>query len=203
MYRDNFFVTPIWRDKLNLNLSLLNNLAREVKAQYPNSNQDDSQAGYRSPFITPGYFSEMDDLVKIVEKRAFQISHENSFANYSAELKITSMWININKGDNIIPVQDTPGSLFTGMFITKSTNKSGKINFYRNPSETFLIRSNNLNVDDKSIFSIMATYPSVENGLIIFPSWLSYGIEKCEDEEERISFSFNLNFIGVNNVPVL
>lgn len=203
MYRDNYFFTPIWREKLNINTSLLVDFIKEVKESNPIGIKGSNMGGWQSRPILPNQFLELKELEDKIEKRVFQISHESGFVRYSQDLKITNLWIDINKKGDSITERFNPGSFLSGIFIVKCSDVQKSIlRFFRNQFETFIIEGNESNAEENTIFSTQVKYPSMENGLIIFPSWMSHSVEIGDDEEERITISFNLNYKAGNNVSV-
>jgi uncharacterized protein (TIGR02466 family) len=98
-------------------------------------------------------------------------------------LNLVNIWINVNGPGAFNHVHQHPGSVLSGVFWVKSSEKSGFLNMM-DPLEmnTYCLGPN------------MAHFEPIEGKMIVFPSCLPHNVDTNNDEETRISISFNLDF---------
>jgi uncharacterized protein (TIGR02466 family) len=132
-----------------------------------------------------------DELHKLPVFAEF-VKHVNSICNNSLnEIKpnspkigITEMWANINY-KNSYNHHHIHSGVISGVFYLKIPKNCGRL-ILVNPairSDGNFIRVNNYGVEP------------IKLACILFPSWLEHYVEPNISDEERISISFNTNFI--------
>ena len=111
------------------------------------------------------------------------------------QIKLDSMWININgKGHHNLQ-HNHPNSDLTGVFYIKSNGEESGSIVFANPhsySDHTLI---NLLKDKEKLFSDpKISFPPVDGRLFLFPARLSHSVMPNTTDNDRISMSFNLTF---------
>ena len=109
--------------------------------------------------------------------------------------KITGMWSNIQKpGQNFHPHTHS-NNLISGVYYAKSDkSKTTDIVFSDpRPQEVVLKPWNTKFIESNSD---LWYYPSFENRMILFPSWLSHYVPENKSNEDRISIAFNVMLTG-------
>jgi uncharacterized protein (TIGR02466 family) len=114
---------------------------------------------------------------------------------------ITSMWGNIYDPNIAHAVHLHPNSYLSGVIYLNAPENCGPIIFHdpRPASNMIEFSYHSYNIRNGKT---LIEHP--ENGMmLIWPSWLSHGVEngKCEKEEKRISIAFNVMLKGSVNIP--
>ncbi len=146
-------------------------------------------------------------IVKGVVSSAKIIAPEMDIENFSLNAE---GWINVNKKGTLHKPHIHAKSSFSGVFYVKVpksdvTNKTtndisladpaGSIEFL-DPRNSVRAFSNGIAELGKSLaFTDRITIPPEEGRLLVFPAWLKHWVYPVEDEEDRISISFNTWFV--------
>jgi uncharacterized protein (TIGR02466 family) len=178
MKRHDFFQTPIWIDKLNIDN---NKLINEMKIfQKNNIGKSVSNAG---GYQGQNFFNQElnDNILRTIPKN-------------SKELNISHIhfWININKkGDSNGRHAHGPYSpiFLCGVYYAKVPKNSGRFKFYDPRGSWMQSMSEYIYYDDGFIdYNI-----TPQDGMIIlFPSWLEHSVEENKSDDERITVAFNI-----------
>ena len=147
-----------------------------------------NRKGWQSNDLVAGKNQDIDKLVKLIE------TESNKFAKAVGieQVKVANIWININ-GENCSNREHKhPYSVFSGTYYVNCNEESGAI-YFINPS------MNGIEYDWKDCTTNLnsATSPEIHikpkvGDLLIFPSWLSHGVEINNSKNfNRISISFN------------
>jgi len=114
---------------------------------------------------------------------------------YNCNLKITNMWININKKGNYNVSHVHPGSLISGIFWVKIPQNCGKLKFLspNHFNESHLVENVNNKIKLEHNYCDHFDMNPQEGKIILFPSHLRHLVEPNKSDEDRISIAFNLN----------
>tara|TARA_B100000902_G_C26937400_1_gene729341 strand:+ start:48 stop:665 length:618 start_codon:yes stop_codon:yes gene_type:complete len=109
--------------------------------------------------------------------------------------KITGMWSNIQKtGQNFHPHTHS-NNLISGVYYAKSDNdKTTDIVFSDPRPQANVLKPWNTKFIESN--SDLWYYPSLQNRMILFPSWLSHYVPENKSTEDRISIAFNVMLTG-------
>jgi uncharacterized protein (TIGR02466 family) len=109
--------------------------------------------------------------------------------------KITGMWSNIQKtGQNFHPHTHS-NNMISGVYYAKSDkNNTADIIFSDPRPQANVLKPHNTKhfVGNSDLWY----YPSIENRIILFPSWLSHYVSVNTSKEDRISVAFNVMLTG-------
>jgi uncharacterized protein (TIGR02466 family) len=106
--------------------------------------------------------------------------------------EITSMWANILTTKENFHAHTHANNYLSGVYYVQTKNT--QIHFIDPRVQAAVIRPavNNYNKFNSSSWWL----PSIENSLILFPSWLQHNVVSNQEKEPRISISFNIMFKG-------
>ena len=191
----NLFSVSIQVTILELNVQLLIDYCYEMRQRNVSGVQKTNVGGWHSDNIineTP-HNTEFTKLLDHIEKSA-NIYHSSIGFKSTYCQKINDIWININSKDHSNEWHVHPMSAFSGAFyLTETTCPI----VFRHPytditlyywDTPYIEEFNEVNSGEMSI------EPS-PNKLIIFPAWLSHKVLPNKENKDRISFSFNTNFV--------
>lgn len=107
------------------------------------------------------------------------------------QLKIKSMWLNINNYKDYNNYHTHPGSIVSGTFYVNTFKNCGKIKFYINDLVSFHLNEEDINYFNRFNSSTFTYFPN-KFDLIFFPGWVFHSVEPNMDKKNsRISISFN------------
>ena len=115
---------------------------------------------------------------------------------YNCELKLSNMWININKRGNYNETHNHPSSLISGVFWIKTSENCGKLQFLSPHSYTewHLMYHASDAIKSQMNYDESFSFPKPKEGtMVLFPSHLLHLVGPNESDEDRISIAFNLN----------
>lgn len=107
---------------------------------------------------------------------------------YSRDYRIKNSWITQTTKNQFAHLHSHGDSDISGVYYIKTTGKDGNI-YFHSPME--LLASNYIMGSLQSAFEV----PPAEGCLLLWPSFLLHGVRENTTDSERISLSFNLNFI--------
>ena len=138
--------------------------------------------------LDDSFFSDIRNQIKIITTN-FAKSIQIDLSNNNS----VQMWININEYKDSNIIHDHPKSIFSGVYYIKVPKNSGNIRF-NHPAFSKLERDwGDLDIDTYNFYnSLVWSLSSIENRIIIFPSWLDHLVEPNLSHEKRISISFNV-----------
>ena len=114
---------------------------------------------------------------------------DNSITPY-----ITQSWLNYTKANQFHHKHRHANSYISGVFYIAANDKVDKIVFHKSDGAPQRIQ---LNVTKYNTFNSQTWWYSVKTGdLILFPSYLTHGVNKKKETDTRISLSFNVFFKG-------
>jgi len=125
--------------------------------------------------------------------------HYASEADYELNIEKCSvdLWVNVMKRGGYHPPHIHPRSTFSGTFysLVKETTSPLVI---LNPTNPFRMHDPQPKQDQQSPFSAANYLIQPKQGyLYMWPSWLEHFVPEMTTDEDRISFSFNIDFLPV------
>jgi uncharacterized protein (TIGR02466 family) len=181
MIKIELFKSIIGQEKLNQDLSVLSKLAFDIEKQ-KNKVIKSNVGGFNSGSIDPSLVS---NLTKDI------LYFGNIFGknfNLKEKLKLSNIWININRFKDSNMQHTHPFSKISGVFYVKVPNNSGNLVFINPHRIEHFLTVDNFNEFNSETWS----FTPKENILYLFPSWLEHRVNMNLSKKERISVSFNL-----------
>lgn len=158
----------------------------------------------KTGFFELGNFTTHDDLFALTEFCEFselvlkETSHALDFLRVKRENHyITGMWANVTNPTHRHPLHLHPNSLLSGILYLKTPDKCGGTVF-SDPRPAARV----FEPTYEKMFEFNAgrfTHPAQKGTMLIWPSWMSHGVERgfTEDENDmRITIAFNVQMIG-------
>ncbi|MEH2060702.1 MAG: TIGR02466 family protein [Nostoc sp.] len=190
--RNDCFPTPIWHlnveNNQHLNVKLLK-LIEVEKSQNPQGIQMSNLLGWHS-VDNLNKRDDFQDFMQIIMNNVLEIANFMKWDLEQVIPTINNCWAIINGKFASNSVHDHPNSLLSGVYYIKSPKDCGGL-FFRDPRlGAHRILPPYLEFTPWTMPSV--TYKPVEGTMIIFPSWLTHGVEPNLRDEERVSISFNI-----------
>lgn len=162
--------------------SLMNNME---------SRKISNRGGWQSGFIDQE--PEMQPLVTEINNKLESLRTILNFEdNY--ELKVESMWININFPNSYNEMHIHPYSYLSGCYYIKVPENSGDI-FFKHPAYNYMFYpyKKYFKSNDGISSNKLHIQPTL-NKFLLFSSWVEHGVEQNLSNEDRISIAFNTDF---------
>jgi uncharacterized protein (TIGR02466 family) len=186
-----WFPQPIWFKDYEVDFSESVAYIQELKKTSP-GRKFTNIGGWQSEDVDLESIKELAVPFDVVRKGLEYIVQDLQQYGFG-KFRLANAWINVNKGANFNKEHVHPGVTFSGCLYLKVSDKSGHISFTR-PDNMMLYPG--FGSDKKDIFYLSANYKPVIGRLLVFPAWLSHMVLPSEDDEERISISFNFTHEG-------
>jgi len=199
MNRELLFPTPIYMKTIKDSKKLNKYLYPLIKAW---SKRDKSETktnaggGWHSPTSM-----NLQTEYKPLTKELFAMQYE-IYKDYGMELKpgLGNMWANINYPGSYNKQHIHPNSQWSGVYYVKVPKDSGNLYVEDPRPGPNILLPRRLNGLPRPLWRVVI-YEAIEGQLIMFPGWLSHGVEINESKEKgekgwRVSVSFN--FIQIN-----
>lgn len=184
---ESMFVMPLWIDRLsNIDNEKLKNICYDWKSKSPGRIAS-NLGGWQSESIEVR-IEDLGDLVDEITVRCNQFHTAMGFKS-SFVHRISNMWININGKGHMNHPHVHPGSSLSGVYYVKSNPKNAGRIMFMNPNAYHCnedVIENFTPVTSAKYFQ----WPE-EHKLLIFPSYMAHYVEPNQDDEDRISISFN------------
>ena len=180
------FSVPIWESivpEFDYNKENFIQCVNSIEKDYPNPDQKFYLNGYQSPRTVLTHEELLFPLFEYTIQTSIKASMDLSLVPCRSFL--SSAWVNISKSNSSVLFNTTQRDTFTGIFFLKQPPNSGKF-FITNPAVNpswqggLLVESKNMYNSEK-----MHIQPN-EGQLFLFPSYLSYGLEPNDHNEESI-----------------
>ena len=110
---------------------------------------------------------------------------------------ISGSWLNVNHNRGCINLQHCHGGVLSGVFYLKVPENSGKLVF-ANQGANELWEGNDYIKDYNKLTTQLSFIEPFEGDLILFPSYLPHSVLPNEHDDERISISFNVSAMYVD-----
>jgi len=102
--------------------------------------------------------------------------------------KITSSWMTLNKKDSYAVIHSHGRSDISGVYYFKTNGEDGDI-FFESPNKV---------IHTSYVFSHFGrswSHKPQVGKIILFPGWLEHGVATNHTDNDRVSISFNIDFI--------
>ena len=194
MNREILFPTPIYmkmvKDPKKLN-KYLYPLIKAWSKKDKSETKTNAGGGWHSP--TDMNFKKE---YKPLTDELFTMQHE-IFKDYGMEPKpgLGNMWANINYPGSYNKTHIHPNAQWLGVYYVKVPQNSGNL-FVEDPRPgPNIILPRRLKGIPRALWRVVI-YPAIEGQMIMFPAWLTHGVEINESKEKgekgwRVSVSFN------------
>lgn len=174
--------------------SILNLLAYKIEEEDRNFDKRSYPYGYTS-FFTNQKLHTIDALrplcLHIIEQ-ARQYFHRWGYRTDQIPIAITSLWVSIQRKGAQHGLHNHRMSMFSGTYYSKATEKSANIMFqtpleYHKMHMPIPVPTTDANQDDFML-------PTKTGRMVLFPGYLNHKVMLHEDDEDRIAWSFNINY---------
>lgn len=133
------------------------------------------------------------DFTEQINNKVGSIIEENTTKH--GRITMIQSWFNINPPGAFNRKHTHPECHMSGVLWIKVPEKSGNLIFENANSH---VQSTVIDIFNKGIFPDALyhkalEYQSIENKVILFPSYLLHHVEVNKSNEDRISFAFNIN----------
>ncbi|NJL64162.1 MAG: hypothetical protein HC903_22915 [Methylacidiphilales bacterium] len=198
--RNDWFPTPIWLFKVDnyeqLNQELLKAIYDEKKRDTPEESLRDRKGKQWSNILgwhsidTLHQLTIFQSLSDIIYNNVIEVG---TFLNWDLDkfkINISTCWAIINQKYAYNSIHNHPNSLLSGVYFLKTPLSCGGIYFSDPRPATQMIVPP---VKDFNMWTLpKITYKPYEGMMLLFPSWLSHGVETNLSEEDRVCINFNL-----------
>lgn len=164
-------------------------LIYSYKEKHPESSTRSNKGGWQSD--REGFFDPMfSKHLELMKKEITQLIKEYKFVT---DLDLPSMWININSKYSYNNRHTHPGASVSGVLWIKVPENSGDFVFEMPDlfNYTLLSKTSNQHLIENNLLPAWAIKPK-EGSMVIFPSYLPHYVDQNQNDEDRISVSFNL-----------
>lgn len=191
---DFLFGVPVGRFKPDVDLNSLIEFSYSCQKDDPKGRAKSNEGGWQSREIQHEPHAEIQKLVEELERCSQEMHMELGFREKLSQ-KVSAMWININeKGDrNILHFHDR--SIFSGVFYLKIKAKhdEGSLSLRSPNYMTIMSQWISKNIVEDFNFANSGGWQMwmPAGNLLIFPSWLEHEVMPHNNDEDRISISFN------------
>ncbi len=186
---ENIFPTPIY-------YSIVDNL-QTVQEEISNCIES-IEFGINSRWGKTHYLSDPTFKTNFIQKynlNNFKKTLDTHLTYYCSEMglsckpyKITSSWMSLFRKNNYGHIHNHGYVDVSGVYYFKTNEDDGKI-FFLCPTPS--MESSFLYQD----LAVRWEHKPIVGKLLLFPGWLSHGIQTNETDDDRISLSFNINFL--------
>lgn len=200
----NWFPTAIYYEQLEKRSASLNKeLAQEA---YQFKNIDDEGIAWSRTRYVGGYtsFSSLSELHRIsstFEKLQQKIDrHVAAYVEYldmdlgAGTLEMTDCWVNIMPAHTTHSMHIHPLSVISGTYYVQTPTGSSGIKFEDPRMDKFMAAPPKRAKPAKRNRQI-ATYPARAGHVVLFESWLRHEVPASPQSDDRISISFNYNWV--------
>lgn len=188
MYLEPVFSTPIWSEQLELDLSSLERYAYSLQEK-DSGRVISNHGGWQSSDIVDFDNTPIEPLINNTRKLlkvCFQTLEVPKIP------VIDNAWVNINPPGSFNKPHIHGNNCFLAVvFYVKAASNSGNIFFDRGSLQEYIL-SNFVPEGMNTFNSCRWQYPSKENQVIIFPSWISHSVGINESDSDRISIALNV-----------
>lgn len=119
-------------------------------------------------------------------------------SDINTEIYITQSWVNFTKEHESHHRHSHPNSVLSGIVYIDVDSTKDSIVFYKNMSNQIVTNKTEFNIYNSDLW----TFPVETSQIIVFPSYLQHSVNTKEENNTRISLSFNTFIKGKigNNV---
>ena len=165
---------------------------REDDVEGRERSRNDYNIGYTSFFSRTDLYNlpEFNPLAAFICGKGIEYAQFQKWDLQSFELRLISLWVNINPTYSYHSDHIHPFNHISGVFYVSCTPGCGRIVF-RDPRVVRAMapvptsEATDINTD------VVKIQPA-EGLMLMFPAWLTHGVEQNVSEHDRVSVSFNL-----------
>lgn len=160
-----------------------------------------SKKNYKGGYTSYGSIAQLhqvsttfEDLEKEINKHVRKFVKHLEMDIDPKELKMSSCWINIMPTDVIHTMHIHPLSVISGTYYVQTPKNCSSIKFEDPRLDAFMAsppRKHNAKDHNQRHYSLNPTAGHV----VLFESWLRHEVPKNDANEERISISFNYDWV--------
>ena len=188
---ETLFTTPIFHQFIDIDLDNLTDYCLRLYGQ-SEGRKKSNKLGWQSNDI-----QDDEEIQFLINKLNIELEHIKQHSNISDDrsIRVSNMWVNVNKKYSYNAPHIHSGSFFSGVFYVRVPENSGRINF-ENPSslQKIFIQSYKNHLKNYNQFSAYSwTYDPRPNMMLVFPSWIEHNVEQNLSDHDRISIAFNTN----------
>jgi len=194
MNREVLFHTPVYF-KMGSNPQKMNNCLFPLIKAWSKKDKSETKTNAGGGWHSPTDMYKKKEYEPLINE-LFDMQHE-IYKDYGMEPKpgLGNMWANINYPGSYNKQHIHPNSHWSGVYYVKVPKNSGSL-FVEDPrpGPNHLLPRRVKGIP-RALWRVVA-YPAIEGQMIMFPAWLSHGVEINESKEKgekgwRVSVSFN------------
>lgn len=199
------FPTSIYYSPLGAkDLKILNKDLKKESLKFAEIDEEGqlwSQKNYKGGYTSYGSIAQLhrvsstfEDLEKAINKHVYKFVKYLDMDINPKELKMTSCWVNIMPTDVIHTMHIHPLSVISGTYYLQTPKNCSSIKFEDPRMDCFMAtppRKHDSKIQNQRYHSIAPQ----EGHLVLFESWLRHEVPKNDSPKERISISFNYDWV--------
>ena len=144
---------------------------------------------------TPNYILEnkaLKNLKKDLHKKVIDYFNEVVCTSNSIIPYITQSWLNYTEPGQFHHRHEHSNSYVSGVFYVSADKEVDRIRFYKTAHEEIQLAVSKYNLFNATTWQ----YPVQTGDVLLFPAYLTHGVEKKKGTNIRITLSFNVFFKG-------
>ena len=167
----------------------------EERRKDPKGVEVSNRGGWQSS--SWGFDKGPDLLSKFLIEQLVNYFQKNRILKEGVEIRFSNWWININKKGNLNIKHNHPCSSLSGVFYLQCPKDSGNIVFESPHAFTRhkLHQCYNSQLCESLKYHTCMVFDAIPGEFFIFPSDLLHYVEESGSREDRISISFNVDFV--------
>lgn len=192
------FPTPVWiQDECGIDLNKLTEFCYFVEKEDPEGRHATNDGGWQSHDFVDSVMKDnpLSEIRQKIYELAYAACDQWGYQYYS--LKMTNLWININRKGHSNLMHTHPGCILSGVYYAKVPECcAGALSFVRDFREQHLKESwgnaanfskwdEDMNMDEYDV------YPEADK-MVLFPSWMPHVVSRSSSDGDRVSLSFNI-----------
>ncbi|WP_413944765.1 2OG-Fe(II) oxygenase family protein [Bdellovibrio sp. HCB-162] len=160
-----------------------------------------SRKNYKGGYTSYGSISSLHKVSSTFEELEKEIDkHVRKFVKHlemdinPKELKMTSCWVNVMPTDVIHTMHLHPLSVISGTYYVQTPKNCSSLKFEDPRMDSFMAsppRKHNAKDHNQRYYSL----DPKEGHVVLFESWLRHEVPKNDSNKERISISFNYDWV--------
>jgi len=177
--------------ELDLPLDLINTGALQLAG-----NQKNYEGGFTTYYNRPDVdkISHMNGLRQAIYSVAVHYADEADYELNKDKCSV-DLWVNVMKQGGYQPQHNHPRSTFSGVFYSLVSEKTSPLVFL-NPTNLLRMHDPQPKQNQQTPFTAGNYMLQPKQGfLYLWPSWLEHFVPEMETDQDRISFSFNIDFL--------
>ena len=132
---------------------------------------------------------EMQDFLAILHDNIAEVGRAYRIDTKQVGLELATCWIIVNGKFASGALHCHPNAFLSGVYYISATENCGDI-FFQDPRHAALMGA--CPVTEHAPWTVrQISYRPAPGGMLIFPSWLSHGVEPNLSDAPRVSLSFN------------